>query len=69
MQFAFRGAPRVTQPRRRTSRGSSPSQPGRLHAAAHSHHPWPDVTREAHLQAWDDAARHHDDKWDAVSAR
>ena len=44
------------------------SQPGRLHAAAHSHHPWPDITREAQLQAWDDAALHHDDKWDAVWA-
>ena len=22
--------------------------PGRLHVAAHSHHPWPDVTFEAH---------------------
>lgn len=38
--------------------------PGRLHAAAHSHHPWPDVTRAAHQQAWDDAARLMDDKWD-----
>lgn len=42
------------------------SAPGRLHAAAHSHHPWPDVSREAHLRAWDDAARLHDAKWDAA---
>jgi len=42
------------------------ASPGRLHFAAHSHHPWPDVTREAHLQAWDDAARLADHKWDRV---
>jgi len=40
--------------------------PERLHFAAHSHHPWPDVTREAQLQAWDDAARLVDDKWEHV---
>jgi selenocysteine lyase/cysteine desulfurase len=40
--------------------------PGRLHAAAHSHHPWPDVTFEAQQQAWLDAARLADDKWDVV---
>ncbi|MCB8819565.1 aminotransferase class V-fold PLP-dependent enzyme [Microvirga rosea] len=42
------------------------AEPGRLHFAAHSHHPWPDVTREAQLQAWDDAARLMDDKWEHV---
>lgn len=42
------------------------SEPDRLHFAAHSHHPWPDVTRDAHLQAWDDAARLIDDKWEHV---
>lgn len=40
--------------------------PRRLHFAAHSHHPWPDVTREAQIQAWDDAARLADLKWDHV---
>lgn len=39
-----------------------------LHAAAHSHHPWPDVTFDAQQQAWLDAARLHDDKWDLVFA-
>jgi selenocysteine lyase/cysteine desulfurase len=34
--------------------------------AAHSHHPWPDVTFEAQQQAWLDAARLVDDKWDEV---
>ena len=40
--------------------------PGRLHVAAHSHHPWPDVTFDAQQQAWLDAARLMDDKWDEV---
>ncbi|WP_338661544.1 aminotransferase class V-fold PLP-dependent enzyme [Pararoseomonas sp. SCSIO 73927] len=42
------------------------AEPGRLHFAAHSHHPWPDVTREAQLRAWDDAARLQDNKWEEV---
>ncbi len=42
------------------------SDPERLHFAAHSHHPWPDVTFEAHQQAWLDAATLMDDKWDHV---
>jgi kynureninase len=39
---------------------------GRLHFTAHSHHFWPDVTRDAQLEAWDDAARLADDKWELV---
>jgi selenocysteine lyase/cysteine desulfurase len=42
------------------------SDPRRLHFAAHSHHPWPDLTRDAQVQAWDDAARWIDDKWDMI---
>ena len=42
------------------------ARPGRLHFAAHSHHPWPDVTREAQIAAWDDAARLADLKWERV---
>lgn len=42
------------------------ADPGRLHFAAHSHHPWPDVTRDAQVQAWDDAARLVDDKWELM---
>ena len=42
------------------------AMPGRLHMAAHSHHPWPDVTRDAHLAAWDLAASHLDHKWPAI---
>ncbi len=39
------------------------ADPERLHFAAHSHHFWPDVARDAHIRAWDDAARLADDKW------
>src|SRR5579862_4004870 len=42
------------------------ADPERLHFAAHSHHYWPDVARDAQLLAWDDAARLVDDKWDNV---
>ncbi len=38
----------------------------RLHVAAHSHHPWPDITYAAQRRAWKDAARRHDRKWDHV---
>jgi len=51
---------------RRHFSGFLNAEPGRLHFAAHSHHPWPDVTREAHLRAWDDAARLMDDKWEHI---
>jgi kynureninase len=43
--------------------------PGRLHFAAHSHHPWPDVSFDAHQQAWLDAAALADQKWDTVFGR
>jgi hypothetical protein len=39
---------------------------GKLHFAAHSHHFWPDVTREAQLAYWDDCARLSDEKWDKI---
>jgi kynureninase len=44
------------------------ADPDRLHAAAHSHHPWPDASFAGQLQAWDDAARLMDRKWDHVFA-
>ena len=37
-----------------------------LHVTAHSHHPWPDVARAAHLQAWDDAVALTDRKWHKI---
>jgi selenocysteine lyase/cysteine desulfurase len=40
--------------------------PGRLHFAAHSHHPWLDVTRDAAMAAWHDAASLLDDKWEKI---
>ena len=42
------------------------AEPERLHFAAHSHHPWPDVSFEGQRQAWQDAAAMMDDKWEHV---
>ncbi len=42
------------------------ARPERLHFAAHSHHPWPDVTRDAAVQCWDDATRLADRKWEFI---
>lgn len=39
---------------------------GKLHFAAHSHHFWPDVTREAQIEYWDDSARSSDEKWEKI---
>jgi selenocysteine lyase/cysteine desulfurase len=37
--------------------------PDTLYFNTHSHHIWPDVTRDAVLQYWDDSASYVDDKW------
>lgn len=37
-----------------------------LHMACHSHHFWPDVTRDAMLEYWDDSATFSDQKWGKV---
>ena len=42
------------------------ADPERLHFAAHSHHLWPDASFEGHVEAWNDAARLADRKWDKV---
>lgn len=42
------------------------ADPERLHFAAHSHHPWPDATRAAQIEAWDAAARLQDGKWELI---
>jgi selenocysteine lyase/cysteine desulfurase len=42
------------------------ADPERLHFAAHSHHLWPDASFEGQMQAWTDAARLADRKWDRV---
>jgi kynureninase len=42
------------------------SEPDRLHFAAHSHHLWPDATREAQERAWSDAAELADEKWNRI---
>jgi selenocysteine lyase/cysteine desulfurase len=39
---------------------------GKLHFAAHSHHFWPDVTRQAQLDYWDDSSRLSDEKWNKI---
>lgn len=39
---------------------------GKLHFAAHSHHFWPDVTREAQLRYWDDTSLASDEKWNKI---
>ncbi|MEO7277282.1 MAG: aminotransferase class V-fold PLP-dependent enzyme [Sphingomicrobium sp.] len=38
--------------------------PDRLHFASHSHHLWPDASFAGQVEAWDDAARLADRKWD-----
>ena len=42
------------------------ADPERLHFAAHSHHLWPDASFEGQVQAWEDAGRLADRKWDKV---
>ncbi|RST29726.1 class V aminotransferase [Sphingomonas ginkgonis] len=42
------------------------ADPDRLHFAAHSHHLWPDASREGQIECWDDAARLADRKWKRV---
>lgn len=42
------------------------ARPGRLHFAAHSHHPWPDASLQAQQRCWLDAATYMDRKWDLV---
>ena len=42
------------------------ANPGRLHFAAHSHHPWPDATEGAHARYWSDSAALADRKWERV---
>ncbi len=42
------------------------AHPQTQHYACHSHHYWPDVTRDAMLQYWDDTAALVDDKWDMM---
>jgi len=37
-----------------------------LHVAAHSHHPWPDVSFAAQQNAWLDVAHRLDHKWDLI---
>jgi selenocysteine lyase/cysteine desulfurase len=45
------------------------ANPDRLHFAAHSHHYWPDCTRQAHLEYWDLSARLADHKWEYIFSK
>jgi selenocysteine lyase/cysteine desulfurase len=42
------------------------ADPERLHFASHSHHLWPDASFEGQMEAWIDAARLADGKWDKI---
>jgi kynureninase len=42
------------------------ANPKRINLAAHSHHEWPDVTFDAQMRCWEDAARLTGDKWQFV---
>jgi kynureninase len=42
------------------------ANPDRVHLAAHSHYLWPDVSFDAQVLAWDDAARLADQKWEHI---
>ena len=42
------------------------ADPDRLHFAAHSHHLWPDASCDGQMEAWNDAARLADRKWEKV---
>jgi kynureninase len=42
------------------------ANPKRINLAAHSHHEWPDVTFDAQIRCWEDAARLTGDKWQFV---
>jgi kynureninase len=42
------------------------ANPRRINLAAHSHHEWPDVTFDAQMRCWEDAARLTGDKWQVV---
>jgi kynureninase len=42
------------------------ANPGLLHFAAHSHHPWPDATEGAHARYWSDSATLADGKWERI---
>ncbi|MFA6237434.1 MAG: aminotransferase class V-fold PLP-dependent enzyme [Bacteriovorax sp.] len=39
---------------------------GIQHYQSHGHHYWPDVTREAMIEYWDDSAKHVDNKWNYI---
>jgi kynureninase len=49
--------------------GAALAQPERIHLAAHSHYLWPNASFEGQVQAWEDAARLADRKWDHIFSK
>lgn len=39
---------------------------GSLHFCAHSHHPWPDISLEAHNHYWLESVKYTDKKWESI---
>lgn len=39
---------------------------GKIHFCGHSHHFWPDVTKDAAINYWEDSAKLSDDKWNFI---
>ncbi len=42
---------------------------GKIHFACHSHHYWPDCTRKAQLEYWEDSSKMVDDKWEYIFSK
>lgn len=42
---------------------------GKTHFACHSHHYWPDCTRDAQIEYWDDSSKFVDDKWELIFSK
>lgn len=40
-----------------------------FHFAAHSHHPWPDCSYEAHMEYWEFSNRYLDNKWEYIYSK
>jgi kynureninase len=59
----------VTNPLARHYRAFRVDDPARVLLTGHSHQAWPDVAREGQLEAFEDAARHVDEKWERALAK
>lgn len=59
----------ILKPKRRLYSRFLAAHPDTLHMSPHSHYYWPDVTRQAQLDYWDDSARFVDEKWNEIFSR